>query len=170
MSGSPDKDVARADEPEEGARDEAASASAPDMAALVARADTDGLLDLARAYRAGTGGAPRDLPKCLACYREAAKLGSAEAEYSVALFYLSGGLVAQDLKEGAARLRVAADGGYLPAKVYLANLYELGVHFAEDPAKADVWYRSAARAAGVTADAQSPDYAKAMADLGCARF
>jgi TPR repeat protein len=140
------------------------------MAMLVARGDAGGLLDLARAYRAGTGGAARDLVKCLAAYREAAKLGSAEAEYSVALFHLAGGLVTQDLKEGAARLRVAADGGYLPAKVYLANLYELGVHFAADSAKADVWYRSAARAAGIEGDAESLEYAKAMADLGCARY
>jgi TPR repeat protein len=171
MSGSPDKDVARADEPED-VEEEAAPASVGrvDMAALVASGDVDALLDLARACRAGTGGIKRDLEKCFACYREAAKLGSAEAEYSVALFYLSGGVVAQDLKDGAARLRVAADGGYLPAKVYLANLYELGVHFAADPTKADVWYRSAARAAGITADAESPEYAKAMADLGCARY
>ena len=88
----------------------------------------------------------------------------------MALFHLSGGVAAQDLKEGATRLRVAADGGYLPAKVYLANLYELGVHFAADPVKADVWYRSAARAAGITADAESAEYAKAMAELGCARY
>src|SRR5580692_2998402 len=171
MSGSPDKDVApasgHAEEPDEGV---SPGDGALDMGTLRARGDADGLLELARAYRAGTGGMPRDLPKCLACYREAAKLGSAEAEYSVALFYLSGGVVAQDLKEGAARLRAAADGGYLPAKVYLANLYELGVHFAEDSTKADVWYRSAARAAEIKADAQSPEYAKAMADLGCARF
>jgi TPR repeat protein len=171
MSGSPDKDVApasgHAEEPDEGVPP---GDGALDMGTLRARGDADGLLELARAYRAGTGGMPRDLPKCLACYREAAKLGSAEAEYSVALFYLSGGVVVQDLKEGAARLRAAADGGYLPAKVYLANLYELGVHFAADSAKADVWYRSAARAADVTADAQSLEYAKAMADLGCARY
>ncbi len=173
MSGSPDKDLARADEPDDGAEQEPGSAptrSTPDMALLVARGDAEGLLDLARAHRAGTGGTRRDLPKCLACYREAAKLGSAEAEYSVALFYLSGGVVAQDLKEGAARLRAAADGGYLPAKVYLANLYELGVHFAEDAAKADVWYRSAARAAQITADPDSPAYERAMAELGCARY
>ena len=94
-------------------------------------------------------GVPRDLTKCLACYREAAALGSAEAEYAVALFLLSGGSVPQDLKEGAARLRSAADKGDLGAKVYLANLYELGVHYARDPEKADVWYRSAARGAGI---------------------
>jgi TPR repeat protein len=171
MSGSPDKDAARADEPDDvGEEPSPASAGAVDMAALVASGDVDALLDLARACRAGTGGTKRDLQKCFACYSEAAKLGSAEAEYSVALFYLSGGVVPQDLKEGAARLRVAADGGYLPAKVYLANLYELGVHFAADPSKADVWYRSAARAAAITADAESSEYAKAMADLGCARY
>jgi hypothetical protein len=137
---------------------------------LVAREDVDGLLALAKAHRGGTDGVTKDLKQCLACYAAAAKLGSAEAEYGAALFYLSGGVVAQDLKEGATRLRTAADGGFLPAKVYLANLYELGVHYAADTAKADVWYRNAARGAGIDADPAGDEYARAMADLGCVRY
>ncbi len=43
------------------------------------------------------------------------------------------------------------------------------MHFAADPAKADVWYRSAARGANITSDPASREYAVAMADLGCAR-
>jgi len=108
------------------------------LAELSEAGDVGAILELARQYRAGTADVPRDLERCLACYQAAADLGSAEAEYAVALFHLSGGVVDQDLKEGAARLRVAADGGYLPAKVYLANLYELGIHYSRDPEKADV--------------------------------
>ena len=155
---------------EEEALDEVAARAPPDIADLVAKGDTAGLLDLARAYRAGTGGAPRDLKKCFECYSAAAELGSAEAQYSAALFYLSGGVVAQDSKQGAALLRTAAEGGWLHAKVYLANLYELGVHYAKDEEKANVWYRSVARAAGVTEEPESPEYDRAMADLGCVRY
>jgi hypothetical protein len=160
----------KADEREEPEEDLAAEEEAPaTFEQLVAREDVEGLLALAKAYRAGTAGVAKDLPRCLECYRAAAKLGNAEAEYGAALFCLSGGVVPQDLKEGALRLRVAADNGYLPAKVYLANLYELGVHYAEDAAKADVWYRSAARAAGIEDEPGSDAYARAMAELGCAR-
>jgi hypothetical protein len=167
MSTKPDE---RASESEELEEEEAEGSPASTIEALAAREDVDGLLARAKAHRAGTDGVPKDLQKCLECYRAAAKLGSAEAEYAIALFSLSGGLVPQDLKEGAARLRVAADGGYLPAKVYLANLYDLGVHYAADPAKADVWYRSAARAAGIDDDPTGGDYARKMAELGCTRF
>jgi len=50
------------------------------------------------------------MAKCLDAYRAAAALGSAEAEYGVALFYMNGGtVVPQDLKEGTMRLRSAAE-------------------------------------------------------------
>src|SRR5438270_8831525 len=102
-------------------------------------ADVVGLLALAKAYRTGTAPGGRDMKKCLETYRAAADLGSAEAEYAVALFHLTGGVVPQDLKEGATRLRAAAEKGSVAAKVYLGNLYELGIHYKADPEKADVW-------------------------------
>jgi hypothetical protein len=68
------------------------------------------------------------------------------------------------------RLRSAADKGSIPAKVYLGNLYELGIHYKADPEKADVWYRNAARGARVEAEAGSPEYAQELAELGCARY
>lgn len=131
--------------------------------------DVEHLLALAKGYRAGKEGLPRDLQKCFDCYRAASKLGSAEADYALAVFHLTGTIVEQDLKEGATRLRAAADGGVLPAKVYLGNLYELGIHFKADPEKADVWYRSAARSAGVKDEPDSPDGMRALARLGCVR-
>jgi hypothetical protein len=136
---------------------------------LAAAGDVDSLLALARAHRAGEGSIPRDLARCLAAYRAAGALGNAEAKYSVALFLLAGGVVPQDLKAGATELRAAADGGSTPAKIYLANLYEQGVHYKADQEKADVWYRSAARAAGVKAEPGSRDYTRALAELGSVR-
>jgi hypothetical protein len=77
--------------------------------------------------------------------------------------------VPQDLKEGTMRLRSAADKGSVPAKVYVGNLYELGIHYKADAEKADVWYRNAARAARIEDEPGTDEYAKSLADLGCVR-
>jgi hypothetical protein len=147
--------------------------SAPDpndLDALVKQEDVPGLLALAKAFRAGTVAGGRDMARCLEAYRAAAELGNAEAEYAVALFHMNGGsVVAQDLKEGTMRLRSAAEKGSVPAKVYLGNLYELGIHYKADAEKADVWYRNAGRGAKVEAEQGSPEWNRALADLGCAR-
>jgi hypothetical protein len=132
--------------------------------------DIGGLLALAKAYRTGTAPGGRDMQKCFDTYKAAAELGSAEAEYALALFALNGGLGTQDLKEGATRLRAAAEKGSVPAKVYLGNLYELGIHYKADPEKADVWYRNAARSAGIEEEVGSDEHAKALASLGCVRY
>lgn len=150
---------------QEDVEDEAEESSAPNLGALRAKADVEGLLAAARAYRSA-----RDMALCFEAYESAAALGSAEAEYAVALFYMTGSAtVAQDLKVGATRLRVAADRGSVPAKVYVGNLYELGVHYKADPDKADVWYRNAARAARVEAEPASEDWERSLAELGCVR-
>jgi hypothetical protein len=169
-AGASARDPYEADEAEEAEEAEALGEGAFDLEGLRLRADVPGLLALAKAYRSGAAPGGRDLAKCLTAYRAAAELGSAEAEYAVALFHMNGGtVVAQDLKEGATRLRVAADKGSVPAKVYLGNLYELGIHYKADAEKADVWYRNAARAAHVEAEQGTDDWARALADLGCAR-
>jgi hypothetical protein len=145
------------------------SGDALDADGLRARGDVNGLLALARAFRSGTAPGGRDMKRCFEAYRAAAELGSGDAEYAVALFCLTGGVVSQDFKEGATRLRAAAERGSVPAKVYLGNLYELGIHYRADPEKADVWYRNAARGAQVTAEPGSDEYAAALAELGCVR-
>lgn len=146
------------------------SPDAYDLDALRKQADVPGLLALAKAYRSGSAPGGRDLKKCLESYRAAAELGNAEAEFAVALFHMNGGtVVTQDLKEGITRLRSAAEKGSVPAKVYLGNLYELGVHYKADPEKADVWYRNAGRTAHVEAEQGSQEWNRALADLGCAR-
>ena len=141
-----------------------------DLDGLKLRGDVKGLLELAKAHRNGTAKGGRDLKRCFDAYAAAAELGSAEAEYAVALFWMSGGVVERDLKEGAMRLRAAADKGSLPARVYLGNLYELGVHYKADSEKADVWYRNAARAGNVTAEAGTLEHTRELAELGCVRF
>ena len=163
-----ERDPYEADESE--ADDPVVAIDAYDLDALRVRSDVPGLLALAKACRLGSAPNGRDLKKCLEAYRAAAELGSAEAEYAVALFSMNGGsVVPQDLKEGTMRLRSAAEKGSVPAKVYLGNLYELGIHYKVDPEKADVWYRNAARSAHVEGEQGSPEWSRALADLGCAR-
>lgn len=153
----------------EGAPDEG-GAEDHDAEALEATGDVDGLLALARAYRSGTASGGRDMRKCYETYAAAARLGSADAEYAVALFLVNGGPVAQDLKEAATHLRVAAERGSVPAKVFLGNMYELGIHYKADPEKADVWYRNAARSAGVSAAPGTDAHTRELAELGCVRY
>jgi len=157
---------AQRDEDEE---DAPLEGDALDLDALKMQGDVDGILELAKAYRAGKTPGGRDLKKCYEAYKVAAELGSGDADYAVALFTLTGGVVPQDLKEGATRLRSAAEKGSVPAKVYLGNLYELGIHYKADKEKADVWYRNAARGAHVESDAGSDDYKLELAELGCVR-
>lgn len=137
--------------------------------ALRAAGDVDGLVRLAKAYRAGTAGVARDLMKCFDAYRAASDLGSATASHALGLFHLHGGPVAPDEMEAAKRFRAAADAGHLAAKVIVANFYEIGIHYRADPAKSDVWYRNVARAAGIEDAPGTPAFDRAMAELGCVR-
>jgi hypothetical protein len=150
--------------------DEEGDADAADLDGLRLRGDVEGLLALAKACRAGTAPGGRDLPKCYAAYAAAAELGSGDAEYAVALFHLSGGVVPQDFKVGSTRLRGAAEKGSVAAKVYLGNLYELGIFYKADPEKADVWYRNAARGAKIASEPGTDEYTRDLAELGCARY
>jgi hypothetical protein len=141
-----------------------------DLDALKNRGDVEGILELAKAYRAGKSGVSRDLKKCFEAYKVAAEIGNVDADYAIALFHLTGGVVPQDFKEGTTRLRAAAEKGSVPAKVYLGNLYEQGIHYKADKEKADVWYRNAARGAQVESEPGSDDYRQELAELGCVRY
>lgn len=160
---------ARPDTDEDVPEEEVLEGDALDLDGLKLRGDVEGLLELAKAYRAGKAGVTRDLKRCLEAYRAAAELGSADAEYAVALFSLTGGVVPQDLKEGTTRLRSAAERGSVAAKVYLGNLYEVGIHYKADREKADVWYRNAARGAQIESEPATDDYRQELAELGCVR-
>ncbi|HJL20065.1 MAG TPA: hypothetical protein RMH99_30650, partial [Sandaracinaceae bacterium LLY-WYZ-13_1] len=141
----------------------------PSIDELAANEDAHGLMVLGAAYRAGTPYVERDSFEALQCFEAASRLGDPEAGYLVGAAYFDGEGIGRDPAEGAKRLRAAAQRGSLRAKVYVANLYEMGVHYAHDPEKADVWYRNVARAAGIDADPESDEYELAMAELGCVR-
>lgn len=136
---------------------------------LVELGDVDGLLALARAHRLGIRGKERDLGQCYQALTAAAELGSAEAAFRSALFYLSGVVVPEDVSEGLSRLRSAAKAGSERARLYLANVYELGIGRDPAPDKAGVWYRGVARALGIEVDEDDPEYIRAMAELGSIR-
>ncbi|MGE0787325.1 MAG: hypothetical protein AB7S26_16755 [Sandaracinaceae bacterium] len=142
----------------------------PTIDALIDAEDGASLFALGMAYRVGTPFVGRDAFKALECFEAASRFGSEQAELEVALAHMNGRGVAQDLATGATRMRSAAQRGSLKAKVYVANLYELGVHYAADRDKADVWYRNVARAAGIEHQPGSEEYAVEMADLGCVRY
>lgn len=144
-------------------------AAPPSVEQLVAENNVEGLLELGSAYRAGTAHVSRDLKKSVDCFLRAADLGSDDAQYLAAMAYFNGSGVGEDSAEGSRRLRIAAQNGHLRAKLYLANMYELGVHHKKDTEKADLWYRAVARTAGIDADPESPEYALEMAEFGSAR-
>ena len=139
------------------------------IATLRSANDVEGLLALAKQYRSGQG-VPRDMHACLLAYTAAADLGSPVAQHAVGIFHLNGSVVARDDKTAAAQFRAAADQGHVASKVLVANFYELGIHYRADASKADVWYRNAARAAGIEDEPGTPEHAKAMADLGAVRY
>lgn len=141
----------------------------PSIDDLVAEGDPEKLLELGAAHRVGTPHVPRDHGKALQCFEAASRLGSADAEYLAGVAYMDGVGVKSDLAEGAKRLRSAAQRGSMRAKVYVANLYEMGVYYQADREKADVWYRNVARAANVEAEPDTEEHDLAMAEIGCVR-
>lgn len=141
----------------------------PTIDELVAEGDPERLLELGAVYRVGSPLVERDAFKALECFEAASRLGSAEAEYLVGVAYADGIGIGADLAEGAKRLRSAAQRGSLRAKIYVANLYEMGVYYQADREKADVWYRNVARAANVDAPPDEEEHDLAMAELGCVR-
>jgi hypothetical protein len=146
--------------------DEPLSATLDDLVDL---GDADGLVELARALRLGIRGKKRDLAQCYQALSAAAELGSAEAAFRSALFHLSGVVVPEDVGEGLSRLRSAAKAGSTRARLYLANVYELGIGREPAPDKAGVWYRGVARAQDIEVDEDDPEYVRAMAELGSIR-
>ncbi len=141
----------------------------PTIDELVAEGDPEKLLELGAAYRVGTPHVERDHFAALECFEAASRLGSADAEYLAGVAFMDGIGIASDLAEGAKRLRSAAQRGSTRAKVYVANLYEMGVYYQADREKADVWYRNVARAANIEAEPETHEHDVAMAELGCVR-
>ncbi|MCB9596773.1 MAG: sel1 repeat family protein [Sandaracinaceae bacterium] len=172
MSARPSEKTGPAEEAFDEALQESRTAAVPTQSIdeLVANEDVNGLIELGAAYRAGAGTIPKDAFKAVECFEAASRLGSEEAEYFVGVAFMNGLGVGRDVAQGATRLRSAAQRGSLRAKVYVANLYEMGVHYATDRDKADVWYRNVARAAEVEGEPTDHAYVMRMAELGCVRY
>lgn len=171
MSAQPQPE-ALVDDPEDGLEEPAGigfDGPPPSIDELLANEDAPALVELGAAYRVGTPFVERDAFKALECFEAASRLGDADAEYLVGLAYFNGAGIGKDAAEGAKRMRSAAQRGSLRAKVYVANLYEMGVHYAHDAEKADVWYRNVARAAGIDSAPDTDEHELAMAELGCVR-
>ncbi|MEM9691844.1 MAG: tetratricopeptide repeat protein [Myxococcota bacterium] len=162
--------LAEAEAATESTREVSPSLVVADRATLVDAGDAEGLIAMAKAYRAGSMGLKRDPRESFLCYEAAAEMGDLSAKHAVGVFYLMGGLGESDEEQAAIHLRAAANAGFTLSKIYIANFYELGIHYAANAEKADVWYRSVARAAGVEHEEDTPEYVRAMAELGCVRY
>jgi TPR repeat protein len=139
------------------------------LEALEEAGDVETLMTLAAAYETGTEEIEQDPERAVVAYEAASRLGAHEASYWLAREAFSRGIDPEHLERGVRFLRLAADAGHVKGRVFLGNLYELGVHYETDPDKADLWYRSAARAAEIEHEHGSAEWSVAMAELGCVR-
>jgi TPR repeat protein len=98
-----------------------------------------------QAYRAG------DFEASLPLFRQAAETGFAPAQTNLAIHYLNGQVVPQDLRQAVALLGRASEQGHLPATLNLATLYEHGVGVHQDRSRAITYYQRAALQGSPTA-------------------
>src|SRR5207253_10725472 len=85
---------------------------------------------------------------------KAAKLGHVAAAYNLALLYLEGQQVAQNLPRAAELLRAAADTGSPEAQYALATLYKEGSGVPKDPVAAAKLLGAAARSGNLEAQVE----------------
>ncbi len=84
----------------------------------------------------------------------AAKLGHVAAAYNLALLYLEGQQVQQNLPRAAELLRIAADAGSPEAQYALATFYKEGNGVAKDPAAAAKLLAAATRGGNTAAEVE----------------
>jgi TPR repeat protein len=84
----------------------------------------------------------------------AAKLGEPKAAYNLALLYLDGQTLPQDIKRSAELLRLAADAGNPEAQYALATFYKEGTGVEKDLEKAATLLQAAALADNVDAEVE----------------
>ena len=75
---------------------------------------------------------------------KAAKLGNAEAQFRVAMYYGDGGCVYQSDWEASQWLRKSAEQGYAAAQCFLGGYYFEGWGVEKNPSEAVRWFRKAA--------------------------
>jgi TPR repeat protein len=95
-------------------------------------------------YRDGIGG-PRDIGKAVACYRQAAKLDLASAQYALGSILIDGADgVKADKKEALGWLQAAARHDHGGALYLLGRAYDLGNGVPVDQQRALAFYKNAA--------------------------
>ena len=92
----------------------------------VAGGDAEAMLALAMMRLGNYGGAAADQQEAAKLLASAAKLGEPKAAYNLALIYLGGQALPQDLKRAAELMRQAADAGNAEAQYALATFYKEG--------------------------------------------
>ena len=109
------------------------------------KADPDRLVREALRFDFGAHKTPRDLPRAIALYRQAAGMGSLSAMMILSQRYEIGRGVPQDDRRAVFWLRRSAQGGYPPAEDALGDRYAGGVGVKKNDARALRWYLRAAR-------------------------
>lgn len=89
---------------------------------LIAAGDAEALAELAVCYGEGKMGLEKDPAKAFELASEASAKGSARADYILAVCYMDGVGVKQDIPAGAHRARLAAERGYAAAQSMLGML------------------------------------------------
>ncbi|MFQ5661485.1 MAG: tetratricopeptide repeat protein [Gammaproteobacteria bacterium] len=87
---------------------------------------------------------PRDRQQAAELYKQAAALGSLQAQNKLGYLYEQGEGVEQDLTTAFSWYRKAAEAGYLTAQYNLAEKYRLGIGTTKDEQQALAWCRRAA--------------------------
>ena len=95
-------------------------------------------------YYNGENNFPQDYTKAIECYRRAADLGYAPAQYNLGLMYGSGKGVAQDHAEAVKWYRRAAEQGHAEAQYNLGHAYSNGYGVPQNNSEGVKWYRCAA--------------------------
>jgi TPR repeat protein/serine/threonine protein kinase/lipoprotein NlpI len=140
--------------------------------------------DLNELYKCGlAAGQSRDYAAALNYYRQAAALGSLEAENQIGVIYMAGLGVPPDHAEAHKRFRKAAEHHFAGAQNHLGLCYMQGIGVTRDYAKAMEWFQRAANQGsgnafyhigvlyrggmGVTRDlAKAVEWFRKSADLG----
>ena len=116
--------------------------------------DREAMFALGMLRLSGCGGAPDHGEEGAKRLASSAKLGNPKAAYNLALLYIDGQTLPQDLRRAAELLRVAADAGNSEAQYALATFYKEGTGVPKDVEKAVRLLQAAALADNVEAEVE----------------
>jgi TPR repeat protein len=89
---------------------------------------------------------PKDLPQASQWFKKAAEQGHPDAQFNLAVMYLTGEGVPANLTESVQWMRKAADQGDPTAQFNLGMMYSSGKGVPKDPVQAYMWAGLAAAA------------------------